>query len=1045
LRRIARLTTEVTLLSAKRVREALSLFASLLAVVAIVSAAGVSLLGLLDAAAANGVRADLAMRPGAELALRLSQLEGADPVEQDRAVRAVIESEFRSSGRSIPLEIDRTLAGEDTLEYTLLGDSPEQDGRVMVASVPALGERASIVDGAWPAAEGEASIQADAAALLGLAVGDRIRLGDAEFVITGSWRVDEGLDPVWAGESVMIAGADDAIVGPIVVDGSAWPLIGESPDVRWTVVPDAASISAHELDAIDAAWSTLIDAMDQAGIGATPFAQDGGFSLTANELSARVHALDAVKPIALLIIAAIALVTLLELGRLLTEIREFELELLWSRGATAGELARTTAVESTIVSLLGAGLGAGTAAGILSVLGGVEAVTAAGSALWAFPLATVLVAVIALAAQTYRATRRGARRDNPERSGRVQRVAGLGVVVLVTLAAAVSVWQLQLYGTPVTPVAGGGTAVDPVTVVAPALALVSLVLIGLLAFPRIAPLAERAAERRFGADHILAARSVARRLTLVATPIVLVALACGQFVIAGGYAATWESSFTRAQELRAGTSTRVTTPFVGLPDALLDQITAVDGVTAVAPVYTGELKAAGEYASVIGVAPRALADLAATADGMVDPAALADTIDVGLSLPALPGGEGDLSVTIASSGFLEQPRLSVWIGDEFGQLRHIQLEPAAASAETSTVRYSAPLPTLVGSGNAWHLTAVDVAAIGADAVVSHSESRPRAEVVAIERDGEPVELGGTWSAFGFGEVDKSLEATKLGHGTTLTVGITLARLLTTSEVNGDPLVNPVPVAISSTLAERIGVKTGTVLLLPLVARTMPVAAVIADVVDGIPGAPNAAAVLVDSGVLDSLRLRTFVEPTSSTLHWIGTADPRSVGDDLRHALPSEVAVDVLELDPDRDMLGSGAIALWMAAGGSALLALAALGAVAGAQLRGRRGEVIVLRAIGMGSRQQGWIRRREFALVAGYGSVIGVIAGVVAVLVTIAPLARSAVPDSYPEMGTTPMFAPVPLALTLGGLLVLVAGTIVVYAAQVAAQARTPGGQEVVR
>ena len=1036
------------MLSAKRIRERLSLFIALLAVVAIVSALSISVLGLLGSASTDGVRADLALRPGPALALRVSQLEGADPVAQDRAVRAVIKSELQYAGRPIGIEIDRTLAGEGSLDYTLVGGS-EAVGRVVVASLPSLEERASIVDGAWPARDGEASIQADAATLLGLAVGDRVRLGDAEFSITGSWRVNDDLDPVWGGESVMITGVEGLIqgakFGPIVVNESAWRLIGATPRVRWTLVPDAASIAAPELEVISAGWPTLPDAMDDAGIGETSVFQEGGFIQTANELSTRVHALDAVKPIALLMIAAIAFVTLLELGRLLAEIREFELELLWSRGATARELARTTAMEALFVSMLGAALGTGLAIGILAVLGGPEAISTAGSVLWTAPIATVVVAMIAFAAQTYRAIRHGARRDAPGRSGRAQRVAGVGVVALVSLAAVVSVWQLQLYGTPVTPVVGGGTAVDPVTVVAPALALVSLVLIGMLVFPRIAPLAERAASRRLGADRILAARSVARRLTLVATPIVLVALACGQFVVAGGYAATWESSFTRTQELRAGTSTRVSTDFVGLPEALVEQIAETEGVTAVAPVYTGEVKTAGEYASVVGVAPRAFAELAATADGMIDPRAVAQTIDIGLALPALPNGDGNLSVTITSSRFVESPGLSVWIGDEFGQLRHVALELSAPTDASTDLTYSGPLPVLVGTDNVWHLVAVDVAAGGADAQRSNATPAPRAEIAAVDRDGEPVDLGGPWTGFGLGEeAPVTLEISSAGHGTQLPAGTNLARLLPSSSDGSDAFSGPVPLVVSSTFAARIGAEPGTVLPLSLMPRTMPVATIVAEVVVGVPAAPNAAAVLVDINVLNAVQLRSFVEPTSSALHWIGSADPISVGAELRQALPAEVLVDVLELDPDRDMLGSAAIALWIAAIGSALLALAALGAVSGAQLRGRRGEVVVLKAIGMGSRQQGRVRRREFTLVAGYGAILGLLAGVVAVMATIAPLARSAVPDPFAEVPTSTMFEPISLALALGGLLMLVAATILVHSAQVAAQARLDG-QEVTR
>ncbi len=1020
------------------------MFASLLAVVAIVSALGVGVLGILEAAATNGVRADLATRPGSELALQLSQSRAADPREQDRKVRAVIASEFSSSGRPIELSVDRTLASAGRLEYALLGSAAEEDGQVAVASVPALSKRATIVDGEWPQESGQASIQADAASILGIAVGDRVRVGEAEFAITASWRVNDDMDPLWGGEPLITTGTYGVTIGPIVIDESDWQLVGKTPQVRWMVVPDAPSLSVADLHAIDMAWSGLDDALHEAGFGEADFLHEGGLTRTINELTARVHALDAVKPIALLMIASIAFVALLELGRLLAEIRGFELELLWSRGATAGELARATAAESALVSLLGAALGAGGAVVILYLLSGTQALAALGSALWAVPLVTVVVAATAFAAQTFRAARRGGRRDVPGRSGRVQHVAGIGVVVLVTLAAAVSVWQLQLYGSPVTPVTGGGTAVDPVTVVAPSLALVALVLLGLLAFPRIAPLAERTASRRLGADQVLAARSVARRLTLVTTPVVLVALACGQFVVAGAYAATWESSFTRTQELRAGTSTRVTTQFVGLSGSQLDSIAATHGVNMVAPVYLGEMKTTDDYASVVGVSPRAFAALAATADGAIHPASLAHTIDVDLAFPALPAGDGELSVSIASSGFLESPAVSVWIGDEFGQLRQIRLELADPSGPDSTSRYSASLPTVVGSGNSWHLTAVDIAVQGTDAAEGRSGPTPRADIVAIERGGTAMDLGGSWSPVGFDAFGPTgLTSTPSFHGAELAKGVVLARLLPNSD--DDLFSGPVPVVISSTLAERMRVEPGTVVPLLLPGSASPVPTRISKVLVGIPAAPRAATLLVDIDVMQALELRSLPEPSSAGLYWIGSTDPRLVGERLRQALPGEVAVDVLELDQDRSMLGSGAIALWVAAIGAALLALAALGAVVGAQLRGRSGEVVVLRAIGMGSKQQGRTRRREYTLVIAYGILVGLVAGLLAAIATIAPLALSAVPEPYPEVPTDLMFEPISLAVSLIALFLLVIGSAFVYGAQVTTQARTLTGQEVVR
>ncbi len=105
----------------------------------------------------------------------------------------------------------------------------------------------------------------------------------------------------------------------------------------------------------------------------------------------------------------------------------------------------------------------------------------------------------------------------------------------------------------------------------------------------------------------------------------------------------------------------------------------------------------------------------------------------------------------------------------------------------------------------------------------------------------------------------------------------------------------------------------------------------------------------------------------------------------------------------------------------------------------------MLRAIGMGSGQQGRIRRREYTLVIAYGAAIGLAAGLLAAIATIAPLARSAVPEPYPEVRTALMFEPISLAASLAVLLLLVIGSAFVYGVQVTTQARTLAAQEVVR
>ena len=108
--------------------------------------------------------------------------------------------------------------------------------------------------------------------------------------------------------------------------------------------------------------------------------------MTAAALTSRVRAVDALTPMVPLTLAVIALVSILELARLLGEIRGAETELLWSRGASPAELARSTAVEAGITAALGAILGTIAAAAVLAFGFGPESIGAAGAAVCAVPL-----------------------------------------------------------------------------------------------------------------------------------------------------------------------------------------------------------------------------------------------------------------------------------------------------------------------------------------------------------------------------------------------------------------------------------------------------------------------------------------------------------------------------------------------------------------------------------------------------------------------------------------------------------------------------------
>jgi ABC-type antimicrobial peptide transport system permease subunit len=103
-------------------------------------------------------------------------------------------------------------------------------------------------------------------------------------------------------------------------------------------------------------------------------------------------------------------------------------------------------------------------------------------------------------------------------------------------------------------------------------------------------------------------------------------------------------------------------------------------------------------------------------------------------------------------------------------------------------------------------------------------------------------------------------------------------------------------------------------------------------------------------------------------------------------------------------------ATWIAAVGVAVLALLGVGMTAVAGLHARRGEVVVLRAVGLSARQQSAARLREVLSVVGLAVLFGLLSGAAVSWLTIVGLAKSAVVGVPPGLQGT-----LQVALVAGG------------------------------
>ena len=1020
------------MLVVRRTRVHSPLLAGVLGTAMLLCGIGVAIVGLVDAAVDDGARAVAAQHAGVDLALRVSLDLAEDPERQDSQVRAALARSL--VGLSAPWSVDRTVAGEVRLT------SPGRDGSteeraVTAVSIGDLAGRVDLVAGSWAADDADVVVQADAADELGLRPGDEILLDDVPLHVAGTWRVRDHLDPRWLGDPQVTTGKADGQLGPMVVAASRWPEMLEVPRARWVLVPDLDDVTAADLEAVARArddlqtdWTGRVDDVDSLDV-------DGRLVDVAHEVALRTDGLRAGEPVVLLLLAAVGLVTLAALARLFASTHGQELALLWARGASTGSLAGSAAVETSVAAAAGGTVGAlvaGAAVFVAQEPARPTAITLAG-------IVTVLAVTASAAGLTALQVRLATTNTRTWRGpgGRAGRLVGPGLVTLVAAAAALSVWQLREYGSPVTVRSDGTPAVDPVAVAAPAALLVAVVLAALTLFPLVAGRAER---RSRGDDvtRLLAARHLSRRLVPVTAPVLAVAIAAATLVAAATYSGTWTSGFDTTRQLRAGADVRVSTDQPGPDVATLDAVAALPDVDAVAPVAT---QLGGDIGSLVAVTPAALDTLA---DGFADRAErerAAAALTSRTSAPELPAGTNRIGVTLEAAGLARPPEVTVQVADPSGVVREVRLETTRED-RSGTTSFSASLP-VDPSGVPGPRTVV-----GMDVEVAWRAPRadvtPRVGLVAIHATGEQGEVtlaDETWTAQVPGDRELTIVPGRLAPGGDVVVDPDVRTVrLSPSFAPGSPDGPRLPVILSATAAGRLDLDVGDVLEIPLDGTYARLRTRVTAVVPAVPGAPDESAVLIDLHAVHQALLHDQEVVAPPTDLWVGSADPESAADSLRHLLPANARIDTAADAAGRTVLATAVLAWWLGALGCGLLALLTLVTVGRGQLRSRRGDIAILRALGLTVREQQVLRGRELAWTTVFGLAAGITAGVAVALLVVPQLARAAVPEPYPTIATglgvhTP-------ALLLGAVALVgaLALGVVGYAWRVGVEARSTGG-----
>jgi hypothetical protein len=355
----------------------------------------------------------------------------------------------------------------------------------------------------------------------------------------------------------------------------------------WVAQPDMADFNASDLSATSADVGSIADASNLLS-GLTLTTNLPAVLATTGDNVAVARSLLAISALELLVLTAAAL---LAVARLLAGQREGETALLTARGATRWQLTRLTAAEVIPLSLVTALIGgiagiwlarllggtlysSGTAGG--GVPGGGISVGASGT--WLDALAAALgIAVLSIGALLYPVLRPG--RAAQVRRGRqavlssaTRAGADLALVALAVLAA----WQLRRYSA-VSTSANGPSAIDPVLVLAPALALAGGTVLTLRLLPAAARAVDRVSAAGRGLTSALAGWQFSRQPLRQGGAALLLVMAVGTGTLALAQHQSWTRSAADQAAYQTGGDTQVNLAVPQPPGAT----TSISGATGV--------------------------------------------------------------------------------------------------------------------------------------------------------------------------------------------------------------------------------------------------------------------------------------------------------------------------------------------------------------------------------------------------------------------------------------------------------------------------------
>lgn len=294
--------------------------------------------------------------------------------------------------------------------------------------------------------------------------------------------------------------------------------------------------------------------------------------------------------------------TLLLVARLLSSERGGETELLRARGGSRGRITSFAAIEALLLALPAAVLAPLLAGPLTRLLAdrselsriGLRLGGTATGTVWLVAAVTALACALAVVAPALAASA-GGRRST--RAATLPAPVRAGADIGLLAVAGVAYWQLdrQTGGTgggALSDDRAGGLGIDPLLVVAPALALLAGTVLTLRLLPPAARLAERRAAGGRGLATALAGWQFSRRPLRGAGPVLLLVLSVAMGMLAIGQSASWDRSQKDQADFRSGAPVRMLGG-VNADPARSGTYARLPGVREAAPAFRTTLELSG--------------------------------------------------------------------------------------------------------------------------------------------------------------------------------------------------------------------------------------------------------------------------------------------------------------------------------------------------------------------------------------------------------------------------------------------------------------------